>query len=537
MIGCSLNYKRLLSGERYGELLPLLWERGVSSIEVRAVPPCADADEVFWIAERLWNYGFTVSVHSSVKTVENAVSEVLLPLERMVSALRQRELVVTVHPIIGDNAAMLTALSDYITEKGFPIRIALENERKMPDKTVGDSLSLVFEAVTAVNRDNVGICFDMGHLAWYNENYTDFPNQAPPKEFLSRVIHTHIHACVDGVTHYPLDSWREPFSYYIEKLSYNYFGVYNLEISPERLADRSDERSAYLISVDTLRENLPVCAALYRDIRLNYDSRFRNACSVLDGCDGCRMALLGPSSYLFNTAGYRWAMDVAFRNIRQLAEAPSRIREYLGGIDLMVLTHGHEDHMEESTIHALSDTDITWLVPEFLYERVVDFGVRPERIVTARVGERYEIGKLRISVLPGRHFRSGTENGVPAVGYLVESDGMPSLAFPSDVRDYSTEGMESLNADYCFAHLWLDDDSSDPELYTPKLAEFADFMLNVSSRNILITHLYESGRREYGMWQSCHAELARKEIIKRSPQTKVLVPEWGEVLELAGSTR
>lgn len=532
MIGCSLNYGRLLSGDRYGELLPKLWERGVRSIELRTVPRGADADEAFRIAELLWGYGFTVTVHSSVKTVENAVSEVILPLKRMLAGLRQKELVVTVHPIVGDNAAMLTALSDYIIDKALPVRIALENERKMPDKTAGDSLSLVLDAVTAVNRDNVGICFDMGHLAWYNENYTDFPNQAPPKEFLSRVIHTHIHACVGGVTHYPLDAWREPFSYYIEKLSYNYFGAYNLEISPERFADEFGEGDAYLTSVDTLRENLPVCAALYRDIRINYDSRFRNACGILNGGEGCRMALLGPSSYLFNTAGYRWAMDVAFRNIRRLAETPSRIREYLGGIDLMILTHGHDDHMEESTVRALSDTDITWLVPDFLYERVIGFGVRPERIVTARVGETYKIGKLKLRVLAGRHFRQGTENGVPAVGYLVESDGMPSLAFPGDVRDYSVDSAERLDADYCFAHLWLDDDSSDPELYTPKLAEFAEFMLSVSSRNILITHLYESGRREYGMWRSSHAELARKEIIRRSPETKVLIPEWGEGMEL-----
>ena len=532
MIGCSLNYGRLISGGRYGELLPKLWERGVRSIEVRTVPCGADADEVFRIAELLWDYGFTVTVHSRVKTVENAVSEAILPLKRMLAALRQKELVVTVHPIVGDNAAMLTALSDHIIENDLPVRIALENERKMPDKTVGDSLSLVLEAVMAVDRENVGICFDMGHLAWYNGNYTLFPNQAPPNEFLSRVIHTHIHACVEGVTHHPLDAWREPFSYYIERLSYGYFGVYNIEISPERFSDKFDEISAYLISVDTLRDNLPVCAALYRDIRLNYDTRFRNAISILGKKEGYRMALLGPSSYLFNTNGYRWAIDVAFRNIRRLSETPSRIREYLGELDLMVITHGHADHFEESTVRALADNDITWLIPDFLIGKAISLGVRPEKILVARVGEELRIGKLRIRVLRGRHFREGTENGVPAVGYLIEAEGMPSLAFPGDVRDYRTDGEEAIGADYCFAHLWLNDDSLDPEGYIPKLREFAEFMLRISSRNILIAHLYESGRREDGMWQRRHAELARDEITDRSPETEVLIPELGDVIEL-----
>lgn len=536
MIGLSLPYKWLL-GE-YGKLdppdifLPKVWERGVRSIEIRTVPMGADAEEVLRAAEPILKYGFNITVHAKVKTVENAVSEVLSPLSLLLKRLRQRELIVTVHPIFGDNEAMLRRLSDYVTEKGLPIRIALENERKLPDKTEGDSLSLVLGAVARVDRENVGICFDMGHFAWYCETYTLFPDQLPPKEFLSRVIHTHIHACVDGVTHHPLDGWRAPFADYINALDHGYFGVYDLEIEPERFVGKFDAESAYLISVDTLRANFPVCAALYEDIKLNYDLRFKEAIKVLGEKRGCHMALIGPSSYVFNTNGYRWAMDVAFRNIRRLAETPSRIREYLGCIDLMVITHGHEDHLEESTVRALADTDTVWVAPEFVRDELMGYGVRAEKIVTAKVGERVSIGKLDILVLSGRHYRPGTNNGVPAVGYFIEGEDMPSLAFPGDVRDYRTDGVEELGADHCFAHLWLDDDSSDPERYLPKLREFTEFMLKASRRNIVIAHLYESGRRVDGMWRRCHGELARGEILKRSPETTVTIPTCGDVLKL-----
>ena len=536
MIGLSLSYKWLLGDhgtlESPEAFLPRLWERGVRSIEIRTVPAGADSDEVLRAAEPLLKYGFNITVHAKVKTVENAVSEVLEPLSLLLKKLTQKELIVTVHPIVGDNVAMLRALSDCITENGYPIRIALENERKMPDKTDGDSLALVLDAVTEVECKNVGICFDMGHFAWYNETHTLFPNQLPPKAFLSRVIHTHIHACEGGITHHPLVNWRTPFADYINALSFGYFGAYNLEIEPERFVGKFTPYDAYLVSVDTLKANLPVCAALYEDIKLNYDSRFKASMEILKEKDGCHMALIAPSAYVFNTNGYRWAMDIAFRTVSELAESPSRVREYLGDIDLMVLTHGHQDHFEESTVRALAGTDITWVAPGFLTDRLIALGVRSEKIVTAVVGEAITVGALKLRTLEGRHYRPGTNNGVPAVGYFIESDGMPSMAFPGDVRDYRADGVEELGADYCFAHLWLDDDSSDSARYLPKVSEFSEFMLKASRRNILIAHLYESGRREDGMWQSHHAELAREEIRRLSPDTNVSILRYCSKLEL-----
>ena len=137
MIGLSLSYKWLLGDrgtlESPEAFLPQLWERGVRSIEIRTVPAGADADEVLRASEQLLKYGFNITVHARVKTVENAVDEVLRPLSLLVEKMSQKELIVTVHPIVGDNVAMLCTLSDCIVENGYPVRIALENERKMPD--------------------------------------------------------------------------------------------------------------------------------------------------------------------------------------------------------------------------------------------------------------------------------------------------------------------------------------------------------------------------------------------------------------------
>ena len=216
MIGTSLSYRNLLNTEdpllSADVILPKLWERGVRSIELRAVPIGGAPEDALRVANILWDYGFQITVHSSCKTLANAVSEVFDPLRALLGQMRQRELIITIHPIAGDNVGMLTSLSDHIIEKGYPVRIALENNRKMPDKTEGDSAALVLDAVKRVNRENVGICFDMGHYAWYAAKFTDSPNTLPPKEFLSRVIHTHMHAYAEGNTHFHIGEWCEPIS-------------------------------------------------------------------------------------------------------------------------------------------------------------------------------------------------------------------------------------------------------------------------------------------------------------------------------------
>ena len=346
MIGVSLPYKWLLGNGSFPMpetyvFLSELKRRGVSSVELRAVPRRGDPDVALRAAEPLWDHGFRITVHAGVETAENAVAEVLEPLSEILSHLRQRELIVTIHPIVGDNVAMLRALSDHIIKKSYPVRIALENNRMLPDGTMGDSVSLVLNSVRAVNRENVGICFDMGHFHWYLEQTSNQTDRLPPKEFLERVIHTHIHTYAEGRTHFPIEAGREPIASFLQALDRSYFGVYNLELEPPRFAHRMSAEAGYLRSVDALRESLPFSAGIYEDLKHNYDCRFRESMRIFEKSEGCYASLIGPSSYLFSTNGFRWAMDPAFRNLWYLAESPSRIREYLEGLELI---SGNKEH-------------------------------------------------------------------------------------------------------------------------------------------------------------------------------------------------
>ncbi len=533
MIGVSLPYKKLLklaNKIESNEILTRLWNENVRSIEIRAVVPNENTADVLQICNFLWDNGFSVTIHALCKNYQTPIEDIIHPLELVLKNLRQSNLIITIHPINGDNIRMLTNLSDHIYNNHYPIKIALENNRKMPDNSVGDSMAFVTDIVTTVNRKNVGICFDMGHYAWFTANHTNTPNLVPPKEFLSKVIHTHIHSYMEGSTHFPLFEYLEPISLYIKALEYNYFGVYNIELDAKRYADKWDENESYLISSRTLKDNYSFYASYYDDTRLNYDKSFLNAIDIFNKNDGCYTTLVCPSSYLFSTYGYHWAMDVSFLYVRKLAKTPSQVRKYLKNLKLILITHAHADHMEEETIRSLSDTDITWITPSFLKDKMLSFGIKEDKLITVNVDDELSVGPLNIRVLEGRHFRPNGDGGIETVGFLIKNKNGPSIAFPSDVRDYTPYANE-LNADYCFAHLWLTDMALDPNKYVPKSYEFANFSLSNSRKNIFITHLY-TNRPLDKVWTNMHAEVAQTSILEKSPETNVRIPKFGEIFKL-----
>ncbi len=434
---------------------------------------------------------------------------------------------------MGDNTKLLTVLADHIDTNGYPVTLTLENNRLLPDKTEGDSASLVFDAVRGVNRKNVGICFDMGHYLYYRKkNFPDEPTVLPSKEFFSYVKHTHIHAVNDLTTHYPLGKYELPLDEMIYALYMHYYGVYNLELDVSRLKDEFDILPTLLDSVDYLNASMPHAARLFDKIRYEFDEDFSKALAVFDKKDGCHMGLIHSTSYLFSTNGYNWAMDTAFRNANELAKTPSQIATLFKDVKLMIISHEHRDHFEEATIKRLKDNDMKWLVPDFLYERLLSLGVSPERVIIAHDGDGLTVGPLKISVFKGQHFRPDTGKGVEEYGYRITADNCPSLIFPGDTRDFSTNVLKSIPpADYCFAHVWFGDNVSLNDEYGDMPDIFARFMLHFSNKNIILAHLYENGRRDAYMWRREHALVAEKAIKNVSPETNVLIPQSGDTLE------
>ena len=528
MIGVSLPFAWCSEDDVLQNILPLLKKYSVGSVELRTVRPGYDAQAVLQAARRLWREGFRITVHGSVLSLATTVEDVFAPLRLLLENLEQESLNITVHPIVEDNCAMLLALSDHILENGYPVTIALENNRLMPDKTQGDSTALVLSAVEAADRSNVGICFDMGHHAYYvQKNCPETPDLLPPKEFWKRVIHTHIHDIKAFRTHFPLGDGELPLKRYLKTLDFEYFGLYNLELDFPRIAEVWTPEAALEQSLQVLQENMPCCARLYDDVRENFDSWFDGALKCWE-TEGNSFGLIHSSSYLFHTAGCKWGMDIAFRNARNLAKSPARAAELLKDIQMLVLSHGHRDHYEEETLKALSGNDTVFVVPDFLEERTLALGIPTEKLVVARPGEPICLFGITLEPFVSSHFRPNG-SGVPEYGYRVTAPGCPSMILPVDIRDFS-KLPQVQPAEYCFANLWLEDNAL--EGWQSVLKPWAAFMGSLCAGNIFITHLYEDGRPEDKMWRREHGDAAIQELKRQFPQIAVTIPRRGELIPL-----
>ena len=544
MIGVSLPYEWLAGGiGLLGEtdrVLSALRAHGVGSIELRTVLLRHDPEEVLRVANRLWDAGFRISVHVKAHSREDAVREVFSPVARVLEALRQERLCLVLHPVVGGNAAMLRELAAHRDAMGYPVTLALENNRLLPDGRAGDSAALVYEAVCQANLPDVGICFDMGHYVYHQKkHFPAEPVTLPEKDFFRRVVHTHIHALKGLNTHFPLCSPYElPLKEILEELSRGYLGVYNLELEASRFATEVEDLfGAFTASVDALDASMPHCARLYDELREQFDEEMERATSILSRTEGNFFSLVHSTFYLFQTQGFSWAMDPAFRMAWRLAKSPSRADELLKSLRLILVSHNHEDHFEPETVERLAQNDTLWVIPDFMELHARAYGVSPARMRVVHEGEELTVGPLHIRVFASRHYRPGSTHGAPEYGYYVRVRNGPSMVFPVDVRDFDPTPFASIPvADYCFSNVWLGDKRATSPEHRAWLEPFATFALARTRSHVVLTHLYESRRRDGEMWRREHAEAVAETIRATAPEVRVWIPARGEVLELEGKS-
>lgn len=538
MIGVSLPLDWLVSRETTeGDIFTLLAKLkslGVQSIELRTVRPHHTPESVMDAMNLLWDNGFFLTVHGCIKSAETAVDDVFGPLSICLGQLRQKQLNVTIHPIAEGLEEALLALSDHILSKEYPITISLENNRLLPTKEEGDSVALVTEVVEKVNRKNIGICFDLGHFAYYvKKNRPQESALLPPAYFCKHITHTHIHAMKELRTHYPLGAHFLPLEAYLRSFSNGYTGVYNIELDFPRLKDEYKPTEALEIAIPYLKERLPHTARLYDRTRAELDKAFLSAVSHTEHAErGTVFSLIHSTSYLFNTNGYFWAMDIAFRNGYQLAETPSKAEDILKNLKLLILTHGHRDHFEEETLKRLAKNETQFIVPDFLTERALEIGIPETKIIVSKPDEPIHIGPFTVLPFESRHFRENGGEGVPEYGYHISAPDAPAMLFPGDIRDFALENRPVVPpADILFAHLWLGDESVKEEQWHKRLLPWACFMLAFSPKKILITHLYENGRPDHRMWRIEHALEAKNALLSLCPNADIVIPDWGDGLK------
>lgn len=236
------------------------------------------------------------------------------------------------------------------------------------------------------------------------------------------------------------------------------------------------------------------------------------------------------ANYLLNTAGVRWAIDPYSLFTRIGGGRQPDFLKDLKGLQLVVLTHAHADHLDLNIIQALSNEPITWVIPEFMLEIVMGkTAIAEHRIAIPQVNKMLRIGNLSLMPFEGLHFHG--EHGIPSMGYLVEFNHKRWL-FPGDTRTYEFSQLPTFGElDGVVAHLWLGKGEA-LEVKPSKIDSFCEFFSQFKTDQLIITHLYEYGRDLNDLWDLHHFKLVKSKLQSKTPWLKIIAVQMGEHIEL-----
>ena len=127
---------------------------------------------------------------------------------------------------------------------------------------------------------------------------------------------------------------------------------------------------------------------------------------------GCRVTWIGHSTLLVELDGMRFLTDpvwgeraspVSFAGPKRFFSAPLPLSE-LPKIDAVVLSHDHYDHYCAETIEFLANSQIPFIVPLGVADRLEEHGIHYSRIREFDWWEEVEIGSVKLACVPARHF-------------------------------------------------------------------------------------------------------------------------------------
>lgn len=289
-IGMSIHQKALQSSIPYEQkqvyisgfpslelYVDYLQSLGVTSIEVRIYDQAARFDDFHKALSMIQSKGLHITVHGELlKTVvgsqvHNDYPSLLPLLENL-----NKPITMPIHASQGyeegvDYAARTTQIlqtwGNELNVSTKQVQFAIENNKVKEVTDPGNTIKGVLEMVETLNREDIGICFDMGH---YYSNFQNGKEDAPLvlKEdpllnaFCKRVVHTHIHGMnQEGTTHFPIQKESDlALRLFVQLLEQNHYkGIYNLELSLERWPKEDDPKQLIAETVKYLQRTIALC--------------------------------------------------------------------------------------------------------------------------------------------------------------------------------------------------------------------------------------------------------------------------------------
>ena len=150
---------------------------------------------------------------------------------------------------------------------------------------------------------------------------------------------------------------------------------------------------------------------------------------------GAELTWLGQASFVLRAAGATLAIDPFLTpHPDRLVEPPDRAEAFTG-LDGVLITHEHWDHLDEDACRALASASpgATFVAPRPIVDAIAALGVDAQRIAGVQPGEGVQVGSAAVGVLPACHavhvedgYSLGgepSEGGVRFLGYAVEAGG------------------------------------------------------------------------------------------------------------------
>jgi hypothetical protein len=226
--------------------------------------------------------------------------------------------------------------------------------------------------------------------------------------------------------------------------------------------------------------------------------------------------IIHAASYLFNFSGFRVAVDPVRPQWRIPESGNVNVQKFQHGLELVILTHHHQDHCDFTLWQEMESRDCHWIIPGHMHDYFwsnVD-NIRGT-IGWITPGDQLNVGPLAIDAYDGWHYENqpdGSEIVVNATAYTL-SDGNKRVFLPGDVRTYDVSRIPpGMGWDLCMAHVWL----GRVECLNPKpplTDDFVNFFNAVETRKLALTHLYECSREPDSVWLQWHAEMLKEKLI------------------------
>lgn len=135
----------------------------------------------------------------------------------------------------------------------------------------------------------------------------------------------------------------------------------------------------------------------------------------------------GQHSFILKFGGTVVFVDPYLQPAERRTKPPLLTPAECAGMDLIVCSHDHIDHIDPWAIPQLAErTQATFVAPRAVRQRMLDLGVPAARLVDINAGETATVGDVTITAVPAAHeFLDVTADGLyPYLGYVLESHGV-----------------------------------------------------------------------------------------------------------------